>query len=288
MQPDQRKAAPEARVATAGRSGPAAGALASPEAWDLVADAYAEELRPIFERYARDALRLAALPPSPRVLDVAAGPGTLALLAAANGAQVAAIDFSRPMVVHMRRRAEAAGLAGIDARLGDGQALPFADASFDGAFSLFGLMFFPDRAAGFRELRRVLQPGGRAVVSSWAPFEGAMAMIMDSIRANLPGLPFGDGKSPLGDPEQVEQEMAAAGLREVAVHRVAHSETAQSLADMWGFVQRTAAPIVLLRRRLGETKWNEVARGVHDLMRSQVGDGPVEMRFTAYLGIGAK
>src|SRR5262249_12459284 len=99
--------------------------LASPEAWDLVADAYTTELLPIFERFSRDALRLAALPTSARVLDAAAGPGTLALLAAASGARVSAIDFSPAMIAQLRRRAAAAGLSGIDARLGDGQVLPF-------------------------------------------------------------------------------------------------------------------------------------------------------------------
>src|SRR5262245_56004926 len=131
------------------------GPLGTPEPWNLVADAYTEELVPLFERFARDALALAALPPAPRVLDVAAGPGTLALVAAKAGATVTAIDFSPAMIANLRRRAAEAGSTAIDARVGDGQALPLEDGGYDGAFSLFGLMFFPDRAAGFRELRRV-------------------------------------------------------------------------------------------------------------------------------------
>jgi ubiquinone/menaquinone biosynthesis C-methylase UbiE len=270
------------------KDAPAASPLASPEAWNLVADAYAAELVPIFERFAREALRLAALPPSPRVIDAATGPGTLALLAAAGGARVTAVDFSPAMIAHLRQRAEAASLAGIDARLGDCQALPFDDESYDGAFSMFGLMFFPDRAAGFGELRRVLRPQGRLVVSSWAPFEGAFALVMESIRAMLPGLPFGQGAAPLGDPEQFAQEMAAAGLRDVVIHPVKHTKTEPSLAEFWESLQRTMAPVVLLRRKLGEQRWSEVARGVLDRLRSELGDGPIEERFTALLGVGVK
>lgn len=276
MQPDSSKDAP--------RPSP----LASPEAWNLVADAYAAELVPIFERFAREALRLAALPASPRIIDAAAGPGTLSLLAAAGGARVTAVDFSPAMIAHLRQRSEAAGLTAIDARLGDCQALPFDDESYDGAFSMFGLMFFPNRAAGFRELRRVLRPQGRLVVSSWAPFEGAFALVMDSIRAMLPGLPFGQGAAPLGDPQQFAREMADAGLRDVAIHPVRHREKVPTLAEFWESLQRTMAPVVLLRRKLGDQRWSEVARGVFDRLGSELGDGPVEERFTAYLGVGVK
>jgi ubiquinone/menaquinone biosynthesis C-methylase UbiE len=58
------------------------------------------------------------------------------------------------MSANLRRRADELGLAIADVRVGDGQDLPFDDDVFDGAFSLVGPVFFPDRAAGFRELRR--------------------------------------------------------------------------------------------------------------------------------------
>ena len=54
--------------------------LATPEPWDLVAAGYTAEALPYFERFSRDALRLADLPAGARVVDVAAGPGTLSLL----------------------------------------------------------------------------------------------------------------------------------------------------------------------------------------------------------------
>lgn len=142
------------------QSGKATGnPLASAGTWDLVADAYAADLLPWAEHFAREALRLAALPPEPHIVDVACGPGTLALLAAREGARVSAIDFSPQMIANLNRRAEEAGLSLVDARVGDGQNLPFDDKSFDGAFSIVGLVFFPDRDAGFRELYRVLKPG---------------------------------------------------------------------------------------------------------------------------------
>lgn len=135
--------------------------LAAPDAWNpvadaYVADAYVAELVPIFSLYARDALALAAPSASARVLDVATGPGTLALIAATQVAHVAAIDFAEEMVERFRRRCAPLDIANVAVSVGDGQVLPFADASFECAFSIFGLIFFPDRAAGFSELRRAV------------------------------------------------------------------------------------------------------------------------------------
>jgi SAM-dependent methyltransferase len=250
-----------------------------------VADAYTAELLPQFELFARDALGLATLPESPHIVDVATGPGTLALIAAKDhGALVSAVDFSPAMIANLKHRVEEARLVQIDVRLGDGQALPFSDDTYDGAFSMFGLMFFPNRAAGFRELR----PGRRAVVSSWAPLDGAFALVMDGIRAMLPDLPFGDGKDPLSDPDAFKGEMTAAGFRNAAVHTVTHPLTVPSLMEFWGVVQRTTAPVVLLRRKLGEERWADVSHGVFDRLRSALGDGSVEISGTPRLGVGVK
>ena len=267
---------------------PAASPLATPEPWTLVADAYAVELVPLFEPFSRDALRLAELPRAARIADVATGPGTLALMAAESGATVSALDFSDSMIAQLRRRVAEARLAGVEAEVGDGQALPFRSDAYDGAFSMFGLMFFPDRAAGFRELRRILRRRGRAVVGSWAPYQGSMLVLMESLTAVLPDLPFKNGGWPLSDPTDLTREMAAAGFSDVMVHSITHSKTAPSAAELWGSVQRTMAPIVLLRHRMGEERWAITAPRIFERMHRELGNGPVELALTAYLGVGSK
>src|SRR6186713_1165375 len=145
--------------------------LATPEPWDLVRDGYVSELWEQFSLFAKDALELASVAPGSDVLDVCTGPGTLAMQAATSARRVVGVDFSPRMLEECARRARAAGLENLETVQADGQALPFADASFDRAVSMFGLIFFPDRNAGFRELHRVLRPGGRTVVASWRPFD---------------------------------------------------------------------------------------------------------------------
>ena len=79
--------------------------LSSPAPWNLVASEYAVEVAPVLAWFAQKAIDLALLSPGARVLDVAAGPGTLSFLAARNGARVTAIDFSPAMIEKLRERA---------------------------------------------------------------------------------------------------------------------------------------------------------------------------------------
>ena len=261
--------------------------LASPEPWDLVSDAYTLELLPMFELFSRDALALAPTHAGARVLDVAAGPGTLTLIAAESGRSVASLDFSPQMVTNLKRRLNGAQ-CGADVRLGDGQELPWGEAEFDAAFSMFGLMFFPDRARGFSELLRVLKPGGTAVVSSWAPFEGIFKSVMGAMREVLPEIPFGAGKGPLGDPDEFAAELSAAGFRDVKVTPYSHTLPGDVPAEIWAQCERTTAPIVLLKKRLGDAKWAEVTSGVVQRLEAEYGTAPVAISTTAYLGSGKK
>src|SRR5262245_60330581 len=120
-------------------------------------DAYMVPL--IFEPYAIDlAARLAADPPA-RLLEIAAGTGAvtrrLALELPAT-TEIVATDLNQPMI----DRAGAIGTTRpVTWRQADAQQLPFADASFDCVVCQFGVMFFPDKARAFSEIRRVLKPG---------------------------------------------------------------------------------------------------------------------------------
>jgi ubiquinone/menaquinone biosynthesis C-methylase UbiE len=270
---------------------PSPSPLATPEPWDLVADDYTAELLPMFEHFARAALELARARAQrsdwrgARVLDVATGPGTLALLAAQSGARVTAVDFSEQMLENLKRRASDAP---IEVVRGDGQALTLASGAFDAAFSMFGLMFFPDRSKGFAELERTLNVGGVAVVSSWAPFEGVFKTTIAALREELPDIPLGSGNAALGEPEGFASELAAAGFEAAKVEQHAYTTSASSARSFWESCERTTAPIVLLRRRLGNERWQPIAQKVLERLECEHGAGPVEFSTTAYLGSGLK
>jgi SAM-dependent methyltransferase len=95
-----------------------------------------------------------------RVLEVGGGPGELAArIADELDAAVVMIDLSPRMVELARRR-------GVDARVGDVQALPFDDGEFDCVVAAWMLFHVPDLGCGLAEIARVLRPGGRLVATT--------------------------------------------------------------------------------------------------------------------------
>ncbi len=267
------------------------GPLASPMPWDLVADAYDAKVRPLFEAYALHALARAAPAQGARVADVACGPGTLALLAYDAGHDVDALDFSPAMIERLVNASRARAAEGrLRAVVGDGQALPWPDASFEAAFSMFGLMFFPDRARGYAELRRVLAPGGRAVVASWAslgdvPF---LASIFAALAEAEPSLAGPSGRPPLTTADAHVAEMSAAGFGAIEVDVVRHATPPETPRGFWAEFQETSAPIVLMRRRVGEARWAPIADHVADRLAARWGDAPLTVEFPALVGIGTR
>ena len=114
----------------------------------------------------------AAWPEGAHVLDVAAGPGNVAVELVRQGAEhVTALDLSYNMLHEGARQ----GHVGISWVNGDALALPFPDASFDAVTISFGLRNVPDPEAVLAEFARVTRPGGRVVVCefadpTWRPF----------------------------------------------------------------------------------------------------------------------
>lgn len=94
--------------------------------------------------------------PGESILDLGCGDGQLTQRIAVTGAKVVGVDASPEMLA-------AARSAGIDAREGRAESLPFADRSFDAVFSNAALHWVRDQDAMMEQVRRVLRPGGRFV-----------------------------------------------------------------------------------------------------------------------------
>lgn len=194
----------------------------NPDHWDKAAQHYRTTAHLFTAQYAEAALARVALTPRSRVLDVAAGTGALALAAARTGAQVLATDFSPAMVACI----EEAGLANVETRTMDGQALDLPDAGFDAVFSIFGVIMFPDWRKGLREMCRVTRPGGYGVVATWQDQGAATFLLLGRIRNKLfpdrPGMTMPEAVQALSDPDDFARELVAAGYRNPEIESVTH------------------------------------------------------------------
>jgi SAM-dependent methyltransferase len=175
------------------------------------------QLAPITERV------LAALAPraGERLLDVGCGCGetTLALAGSVGpGGEVVGLDISRPMLAVARQRAAAEGVSGVRFVEADAQTHRFEPDVFDGLFSRFGVMFFADPPAAFRNLLGALKPGGRMVFVCWRsagenPWMTApMAAAARHFPPAPPADPFAPGPFAFADDERVRGILTAAGF----------------------------------------------------------------------------
>jgi SAM-dependent methyltransferase len=258
--------------------------LTNPASWDSAADDYLAEVVPHFERYAADVLRLAAPARDARIIDVACGPGTLAILAARAVAEVCAVDFSPRMVGFARRRAEQAGVCNVSVRVADGSALPWPDHRFDAGFSMFGVFLFSDRARGLAELRRVVRPAGHVVLSSWVAAERPLIikLVRKALQKHIPGLPDVE-QSPLGAPDEIRAELGAAGLKDLRIERIVHPLHFDSLDAAWASMRRSLAPVILLRKQMGLAAFEPIETDVQTLLERELGRGPQAVEMPAWL-----
>lgn len=268
--------------------------LAVPEPWNLVAQSYNEIVVPLFEAFATRGIELLELAGGARVLDVACGPGTASALLARAGHEVDAIDFSEAMLAELGRKLAPGGsLAGLPVRPQhmDGQNLAFSPNTFDGALSMFGLMFFPDRARGFAEIHRVLKPGARAVTSSWLPLDrtpamkwgfGAFASVMPPPPKDAPP------REPiLEDPEVFAAEMRAAGFQDVRVEHCSRPFPMTTVEEFWDGMVRSSAPIALFKARSGDG-WPELSARVLAKLKETVPADLSKLTLDAWIGSGRK
>jgi ubiquinone/menaquinone biosynthesis C-methylase UbiE len=188
----------------------------------------------IFAGFAKDlAERVAALSPS-SILETAAGSGVVARALAAklpSDARYVVTDLNQPMLDHATKR------QGPDDRItwqrADALDLPFADASFDVVCCQFGVMFFPDKIAGYAEARRTLRPGGSFLFNVWDRIEenefadavtaAAAAVFPDDPPRFLARIPHG-----YHDVSLIRDELGKAGFSRIAVSTLAKASRALS------------------------------------------------------------
>jgi SAM-dependent methyltransferase len=160
--------------------------------------------------------RVAARSPS-NVLEIAAGTGVVTRALASilpNNVPIVATDLNEGMLEQARSIGTARP---VEWRQADVMELPFPDESFDAAICGFGVMFFPDKAKAFAEVRRILRPGGVFIFNTWDRIEenefvDTVTRALETLFPNDP--PRFHARVPHGyhEPETIERDLAAGGF----------------------------------------------------------------------------
>jgi len=172
-------------------------------------------------------IALAAPKPGERVLDIGCGSGTTTLKLAAGVApagEAVCIDISAPMLSVARRRGAEVNAAArfIEA---DATDYAFEPESFDLAFSQFGVMFFADPAASFRNIHSAMKKGGRLVFVCWRhTFENPWSAVPEAaarpfLPPPAPVSPDAPGRYSFANPDRVKSVLLQAGFHGIAIEK---------------------------------------------------------------------
>jgi SAM-dependent methyltransferase len=261
------------------------------DAWDANADA---NEGPTSDATAR-LVEWLAVQPGERVLELAAGPGSLgatwARLVGPTGGVVLS-DVAPAMVDAARRRSEA--LDNVDTAVIDAAAIDLPDASFDIVACRMGLMFTPTPGAAVAEMHRVLRPGGRLGILTWGGIEQnpwmtcvGMAAMANGIVAGGPPNGAG-GIFSLADPAELEQLATAAGFTDVNVSAVDVAFTAPSIDAHLERVTSLAGPLALALRAAPPDRYTEFRRTATELATPYLTATGLEIPGVALLTTGRR
>jgi SAM-dependent methyltransferase len=241
----------------------------------------------IFEPYAADMARRLASRPISNLLEIAAGTGavTRALAALPNIGAIVATDLNQAML----DQAKAVGTRRpVEWRQADALQLPFPDASFDAVVCQFGVMFFPDKAKAYAEVRRVLKPGGLFLFNVWDRIEdNEFADVVTQALATVfpQDPPRFMARTPHGyhDVRQIEQDLARGGFTSKARIETLPARSRASSPQIPAIAYCQGSPLRSEIEARGASRLNEATEIAAEAIAQRFGRGAVDGKIQAHV-----
>ncbi len=227
-----------------------------------------------------------------RVLEVACGTG-ISTRHLANtlpeGTEIIATDLNEAMLAHAAKIN--GDLPGVTYAQADALDLPFEDASFDAVVCQFGVMFFPDKSIGMREMTRVLKPSALLALNVWDSFDenpavrvidGVIKGFFDTDPPRFLEIPFS-----LSDVSEVRRMFRDAGYTNVEVAHVAESvNTTDHALSARGFI--TGNPTILEVEQRATVGAEEIVAAAAKALEGEFGPAPVKLPFREIVYLARK
>jgi SAM-dependent methyltransferase len=230
----------------------------------------------IFEAYAEEIVPRVAPPLGGNVLEIACGTGVVTGKLRERldeGVALIATDVNPEMQAIAIAALERFG--GVSFEVQDGTALTYGDDSFDCVVCQFGVMFYPDKAAGYAEAARVLKPGGTFVFNVWDSLENnpLFALADRAVATMIPEDPPPFMKIPFGyyDIDEIRMALQGAGFGRVDISVLPETCRAESAGDL-ARTFATGTPLAPIFAERGvESSINELESSI----AAVYGDGPI-------------
>lgn len=227
--------------------------------------------------FGQNAVAAAAISPGEFVLDVGCGCGDTSIemagLVGVDG-RVLGVDISASILARAQSQAISARKANVAFECGDAQTHRFETAEFDLIFSRFGVMFFDDPVAAFRNFHSALKSDGRIVFVCWRPathnewVNVSLEIVAGHVSLPAPPGPEDPGPMSFGDPERVARILTTSGFSDI---RISNSDTSfaigKNLDDAVSFLmQMGPAGAAIARSDAHETTRIEIAKDMRDAL----------------------
>ena len=223
--------------------------------WDKAVDHYenfwSEQLAPSQKRM----LEVAGLEPGEKVIDIACGTGLLTFPVADKVGPTGSVlgtDISGKMVDAARNLADAHTVENTQFERMDAEDLALPDRKFDVALSSLGIMYYPSPLAGVKEMKRLLRPGGRAIVSTWGTrsncgWADIFPIVDRRVNTDVCPMFFQEGTG-----ANLRLTLERAGFVDVQLHRLSTTLHYDSFEDACG-AAFVGGPVAMAYSRFDET-----------------------------------
>lgn len=225
-----------------------------------------------------------------RVLDVGCGAGATTFAMARRlgaGGSCVGVDISGPLLIAAKNRAIADRVTSASFVQADAQTHPFEPATFDAVISRFGVMFFDDPEAAFRNIRRATRAQAKLAFVAWRspaenPFMTTAKRAAEHLLSNLPTPdPNAPGQFAFADADRVHRILEAAGWTGISIQPLDVQGTI-SAPELLAYVTKLG-PVGLALREVDEATRAQVTEVVHAAFQPYIKDGAARFTMACWL-----